>query len=73
MKPVNKGKPVLSLANHKQAKPELISRMGSFCSYCEAAGKPQDIDVEHIYPQESHPELAAQWRNFLLPCSTSNT
>lgn len=75
MKPVDKGSHVGGLKAYGDAKPELIDRLGSFCSYCECPATPQQLHVEHIYPQapKAHPNLSTNWRNFLLACATCNT
>lgn len=73
MKPVDKGEYISDLKSHKDAKPELVLRLGKFCSYCECHGSPQQLHVEHIYPQKPHPEKSKDWDNFLLACATCNT
>ncbi len=75
MKPVNKGATITGLSNYGQAKPDLIDRLGEFCSYCESPGLPTQLHVEHIYPQAdtAHPGRDRSWRNFLLSCATCNT
>ena len=73
MKPVEKGAAPRVFAAYSEAKPELIGRLGSHCSYCEQAGAPQSLHVEHIYPQDPHPELENDWNNFLVACPTCNT
>lgn len=78
MKPVDKGvmnHEVMEFAKHGDAKPELLARLGEFCSYCECSGSAQQLHVEHIYPQTdtAHPKRAKNWRNFLVACSTCNT
>ena len=74
MKPVNKGETITGFTKHGQAKPELINRLGAFCSYCECEGSPTQLHVEHIYPaaDAAHPGLATNWKNFLLACNTCN-
>jgi uncharacterized protein (TIGR02646 family) len=73
MKPVDKGEYLGTFSNHKDAKPELVARLGEFCSYCECHASPQQLHVEHIYPQKPHPEKSKEWDNFLLACATCNT
>ena len=75
MKPVDKGAYVCDLKDYKDAKPELLARLGPFCSYCEGPGLPQQLHVEHIYAKidSAHPSLSKCWHNFLLACSTCNT
>jgi len=73
MKPVDKGQSLGRLQNYTDAKPHLIFRLGSQCSYCEQFGYPQALHVEHIYPQDPHSELENEWDNLLLACSTCNS
>lgn len=73
MKPVMKGNAPNKYAQHGDAKPDLIDRIGQQCSYCEAPGSPQNLHVEHIYPKDPHPERETDWENFLIACSTCNT
>src|ERR1035441_7072380 len=75
MKPVDKGASVHGIRQYGDAKPELITRLGQACSYCECPGEPQQLHVEHIYPEANtaHPNLARSWRNFLIACGTCNT
>ena len=75
MKPVNKGTTVAGFRSYDQAKPDLIDRLGPFCSYCECPGSVTQLHVEHIYPEANtaHPKRAKNWRNFLLACATCNT
>ena len=75
MKPVNKGRSILGLNVHGEAKPDLLERLGEFCSYCECPGAAQQLHVEHIYAQAktAHPNLSKAWRNFLIACGTCNT
>jgi len=73
MKPVDKGNAPRPYTNHKQAKKDLIGKLGSHCSYCEAYKEPQDLHVEHIYPQKPHPEKEVDWDNFLVSCNSCNS
>lgn len=73
MKPVFKGDAPGGATTYKSAKPHLIARLGEHCSYCEAHRDPQDLHVEHIYPQKPHPERENDWENFLVACSTCNS
>ncbi len=73
MKPVEKGGTPSLFQEYGDAKPDLIARIGGFCSYCEVALIPQSLHVEHIYPKDPHPELELQWNNFLLSCTTCNS
>lgn len=74
MRPVDRGPALVSYVRYGDAKPDLIDRLGSYCSYCERRKDPQDLHVEHIYPKAktAHPNLERSWRNFLLACSSCN-
>jgi uncharacterized protein (TIGR02646 family) len=73
MKPVNKGAAPKRYSAYAEAKPDLVEKLGPFCSYCEAHGNPTALDVEHIYPQKAHPTRERQWGNFLLSCKSCNS
>jgi len=55
---------------YRKAKPDLLARLGGYCSYCERVG---DLHVEHIVPKEKSPDLIGEWSNFLLGCSNCNS
>lgn len=65
------GNPV-TYANYKDARDDLIQRMGDYCSYCEVALHSQ-IDVEHVLPKSLNPALELEWGNFLLACGNCNS
>jgi uncharacterized protein (TIGR02646 family) len=79
MRPVERGSvPIdpttgvqISFKKYGDAKPELLQRIGKYCSYCE---KPltQLIDVEHILPKTHFPQLKTNWHNFLISCRVCN-
>lgn len=61
--------------DYTKAKPELISRLGNYCSYCERPIA-TNLAVEHIQPKDGkhgRPELAGRWSNFLLACVNCNS
>ncbi len=61
-------------SSYIDAKPELVARLGGYCSYCEQPLGTQ-INVEHIQPK-SLPQYAAlegRWDNFLLACRNCNS
>ncbi|PTB34454.1 HNH endonuclease [Photobacterium phosphoreum] len=61
--------------DYTKAKPALIGRLGSYCSYCERPIK-TNLAVEHIQPKagdDGHPELIGRWTNFLLACVNCNS
>lgn len=55
------------------AKDDLISALGSYCSYCERYGFSTSLDVEHVEDKSSHPQKETQWDNFLLACKNCNS
>jgi uncharacterized protein (TIGR02646 family) len=77
MRPVKRGKNPInkdfpnSKNGHQKAKPDLISRMGHYCSYCERR-IPLYLSVEHIQPQSLYSNLKRRWTNFLLACWNCN-
>jgi uncharacterized protein (TIGR02646 family) len=74
MRPVQKGtSPVATppgFAKYDDAKADLVSRLGPYCSYCERKIV-TILHVEHLQPKGlpkyAHLELA--WTNFLLACA----
>lgn len=64
----------MDFKNYDDAKPELVSRLGRYCSYCErivATG----LAVEHIQPKglPAYAHLERRWENFLLACVNCNS
>lgn len=78
MRPVQKGtSPVATppgFANYEDAKPDLISRLGLYCSYCERAIA-TGLAVEHLQPKglPKYAQLELEWSNFLLACINCNS
>lgn len=79
MRPVERGDVPLDdsgqavlYSDYKDARDDLISRMGDYCSYCEVALHSQ-IDVEHVRPKSLNPDLELSWDNFLLACGNCNS
>ena len=60
------------LREHKKARPDLIARIGQYCSYCEMK-LDATLDVEHVQPKKHHPDLRLEWNNFLLACKNCNS
>lgn len=58
--------------DYKDARDDLIDRMGDFCSYCEVALHSQ-VDVEHVVPKSLDADLELKWTNFLLACTNCNS
>ncbi len=56
------------------AKPELVSRFGGYCSYCERRIA-TNLAVEHIQPKKlpAYEHLEGCWENFLLGCVNCNS
>jgi hypothetical protein len=59
-------------ADYRDALPELVSRLGPYCSYCERRVATQ-LAVEHIEPKALHPARRGRWENFLLACVNCNS
>ena len=74
MRPVGKGVSPVSgdFKKYEDAKPDLVSRLGIYCSYCERRITTL-LAVEHIEPKELKPELEKRWSNFLLACTNCNS
>lgn len=72
MRPVFKGTAPQTYTSYNQAKDDLRSTIGSYCSYCEMNISNQP-DIEHVAPKSKNPELENEWSNFLLACKTCNT
>jgi uncharacterized protein (TIGR02646 family) len=64
------GKPV-SFKTYADARDDLISRIGDYCSYCESPLL--NPAVEHIQPKNKEPGLETSWSNFLLACTFCNS
>jgi hypothetical protein len=54
--------------------PYLVSRLGSYCSYCERHVQ-ANLAVEHIQPKglAQYAHLTGTWTNFLLGCVNCNS
>lgn len=76
MRPIRKGLSPLpkNYANYKDAMPDLVARLGPYCSYCERPVKHQ-LAVEHIQPKglPAYSSLIGCWSNFLLACVNCNS
>ncbi|MCX7110249.1 MAG: HNH endonuclease [Proteobacteria bacterium] len=75
MRPVKRGASPQTgnFADYAEAKPYLISRLGSYCSYCERRINTH-LAVEHIQPKslDTYKHLEGNWNNFLLACGICN-
>jgi len=65
------GQPVV-FADYKEARPHLLGRIGSYCSFCEVEIS-VPIDVEHIRHKHRNPSLERSWDNLLLACKNCNS
>ncbi|WP_338845716.1 HNH endonuclease [Massilia sp. W12] len=72
MRPVRRGPAPATFENYQDALPDLVQRMGSYCSYCERCVR-QGIAVEHVQAQDLYPDLKTAWSNFLLACTNCNS
>lgn len=77
MRPIQRGlsPQTHDFSDYSAAKPELVSRLGPYCSYCERRVVTQ-LAVEHIQPKKgpnAYPLLIGRWENFLLACVNCNS
>jgi hypothetical protein len=76
MRPVERGSSPRpnDFENYRDAFPDLVSRLGPYCSFCERR-VPTNLAVEHIQPkaENRYPHLAGRWDNFLLGCVNCNS
>lgn len=76
MRPVTRGASPITgdFENYRDAFPELASRLGIYCSYCERR-IPTQLAVEHVQPKglPQYAHLAGRWDNFLLGCVNCNS
>jgi hypothetical protein len=76
MRPIRRGSSPRSgdFSNYADALPDLVSRMGPYCSYCERL-IPAQLAVEHIQPKglPAYQGLIGRWENFLLACVNCNS
>lgn len=76
MRPVQRGASpqATDFADYTDAKADLVSRLGPYCSYCERR-IPTNLAVEHIQPKglPAYLPLAGRWDNFLLGCINCNS
>ena len=76
MRPVKRGDSPQAddFEDYRDAFPELASRLGFFCSYCERRIA-TNLAVEHIQPKKlpQYEPLKGRWDNFLLGCVNCNS
>ena len=74
MRPIERGAAPCAYGDYKEAKQDLVNRLGTYCSYCERRIA-TILAVEHIQakslPHYAH--LANDWNNFLLACVNCNS
>jgi hypothetical protein len=58
--------------DYREAKPHLVERLGSYCSYCERF-LPVSLAVEHKVPKSQDQTLEREWGNLLLGCPNCNS
>ncbi|MBF0179920.1 MAG: HNH endonuclease [Magnetococcales bacterium] len=60
--------------NYQDAKPDLVSRLGPYCSFCERPVVTL-LAVEHVQPKDlpAYATLIGRWNNFLLACVNCNS
>jgi len=72
MRPVDKGIAPHEYERYQDAGPDLIARIGDYCSYCERQIE-TNLAVEHVQPKSVVSELETSWSNFLLGCVNCNS
>ena len=74
MRPISKGASPVNgnFRKYEDAKPDLVGRLGAYCSYCERL-IPSPLAIEHIEPKSLVPQLEKTWSNFLLACVNCNS
>lgn len=61
-------------AAYGDARPDLVERIGEYCSYCERnILQGTGLAVEHIYAKKYFPARELDWENFLLSCTNCNS
>lgn len=60
--------------DYTDAKPDLVARLGAYCSFCERPVVTQ-LAVEHVQPKglPIYAHLIGRWNNFLLACVNCNS
>lgn len=60
--------------NYRDALPDLVARLGPYCSFCERRVVTQ-LAVEHVQPKGllEYAHLIGRWSNFLLACVNCNS
>lgn len=71
MRPINKGIAPRNYSYWGDARNDLASRLGWYCSYCEMSVTNM-LEVEHVVPH-NHGGAPLDWENFLISCKYCNT
>ncbi len=76
MRPIRRGASPIAgdYQDYKNAKPDLVARLGSYCSFCERRIA-TNLAVEHVQPKglAAYAHLIGRWNNFLLACVNCNS
>lgn len=72
MRPIDKGVAPAVYTDYRAAGPDLVSRLGDYCSYCERQIETH-LAVEHVQPKSLVTALMNNWDNFLLGCVHCNS
>lgn len=72
MRPVERPINVKTFTKYQNARKDLITAFGEYCSYCEMH-LDASLAVEHVQPKDLHAGLALSWSNFLLGCTNCNS
>ncbi len=70
MRPILKKTNPRKVKNYQNYKADLLTEIGTYCSYCER--HTTDLHIEHIKPKSQYPELECEWDNLLLACVNCN-
>lgn len=72
MRPVERGTTSKRYTKYKDAFDDLVSCIGSYCSYCERRLQ-VSLAVEHVSPKSKDQKREKDWDNFLLACPNCNS
>ena len=72
MRPVDRGPAPDTYARYQDAGPDLQTRLGDYCCYCERQIE-TNLAVEHVQPKSVVSALILDWDNFLLACTNCNS
>lgn len=76
MRPIRRGASprTADYSDYVEAKPDLVVRLGPYCSFCERKVVTQ-LAVEHVQPKglQVYAHLIGCWENFLLACVNCNS